>query len=1280
MNLLTIPNSFDGEWVIGLSPPPAAEITDWNRRLNLFSGRALTVQALSVEQNGTAGRFALHGQIVSPGVVAGLETVLNKDKKSLAMAAGFGVTASGEDVIVSLPQQSVQLTDIPVYGPTSLLNSLAPPPPAELADRSLGEPLGTLIAKNIAVPKVGILLLQPVVVEAMTNFDATDPCEQDPQNDAFNDSQLVDGARLIYYAWPTEWLSLPAVSATWRNGLAYAIFAREAQAGAGDLLPWEQIGLPVGLLAFDSEWNALFIDRYAVVRQGGKAKPRTPILKKKGNDFLYQARIQQLLGHMVDLDPAHNSASDLGKAFALLPPAGVLPRNALVFGQGPASRVFGTPFFPPSWSVTEIPVPTEQLDSAIQACAPLAPLDTSKPEQVAVLVPVPQIWYEPDLLTVLEVDPVFQQAVDQFSHVRAIWLKRRLDVRASFVALLNSLKGAPAPGAPPPFPDPDPDAVESEDPAATEIDPAIDAFTESESTYGTTQDQNSKTYRVDRIEKLKDFLHAIPGVKSSDPDIDALGVPGTAEVGLEKFITELQAKINAVNDAIDFGFLHAQTDIYRIRQFVLGTDATRLAISPVLSNIAQGQTALATKQDLTNLLAKIRGGAPPAAAPSGLGASGGGGAGGGQAVMAGPNPKNIFVAGSTPLNVGKTASPSSVLTKTASTPASTFKTGAGQLSRGAMLTATGVSASALFGASQATTVDVRQQRPLVGVDYELRTASVGERLKDPAATQAKQFTVASKYTVLSSLIAFAAGPPLSGINLGDMSVPGFVDTVQNVKVEAHKTFAEITPDVLTQVLAGTHDPVPLVGTTAQDEGAFFSAGVRAMENTVVILRLIEGRVQAWQNALDECQAAHQDILNLMDQASRRLKSIADELGKARHDVAFAKGLLSEETARVQGVNDRRDQIVTQQVKFVGYVRPRFAESTRNLQLRPLDPGLTESPIPACLARNLSAPPELRALVNLLREAPLKWFVQILSLLNLLDRIDVLQGVLTSAKLRANFKLFQAPEPDLQTSPGPLGPNILNLYAARRQTITNSRLATLNTDLTNLAGETWENSRQLAAQIVSIGDLIDLGHYHPNVPRVSSQEIENILKVSACLYSDIAAVLPIIRLNWAERLIQVNGPLDLHNLASLPNWAQISILERKEMQAIVDWLFSQVVATEPDAVAHINDIVRLCLLLASHAPVADIIAGSVIRPTPIQVDTRVDLATDLTRVTIGMHVLMYSGSQVVARGVVENLASGQATARVLTTTSSQLTLDVNSKVHFAAPDAFERNPFTAGQLR
>lgn len=1266
MKVLTTLNPLPGERVIGLSPPPAAEVLDWNRRLNLFTGRALTSAALTGEQNGVAGRMALHGQVVSPGIVQGLETALSQDKTTLMISPGFGVTASGEDVVVPRPQK-VKVTDISVYASAVLLDGGPPPTPGDLVARRLGDSLAALIAKNLQLPKVGMLLLQPIIAMATPDFDVADPCAQDPQNDAFNDAQWVDGCRLIYYAWPSEWLPLPAQTATWRNALSYSIFTRDVQTGADDLLPWEAIGLPVGLIAFDAEWNTLFIDRHAVVRQGGRAKRRTQLLPQSGDQFLWQARMQQFVGQIIDMDPSKTGASDLGHAFALFPPAGVVPRNALVFGDGLQSRVLSGPFFPAGWSVNSVPIPTEQLDFAIQASAPLAPLDASQPEQVTVLVPVPQIWYEPDLLQILQVDPAFQQVVDQFSHTRAIWLKRRQDVRADFSTLVGATTGVA-----PTFPDPDPDAVETEDVAATEIDAAIAAFKTPELTYGTTG------ATVDKLEALKANLKNIPGV-AREPDLATLGTPGPPDkpgVGLQKFIADLQAKINAANDNIDFGFLHAQTDIYRFRNNVLGSDAQTLVTSPVLATIAQGETALATKTDIATLVTKLKQGGTgaPLASPPPAGGAGGGGA------SAQLNSRNLFLSGVSGKVLNGGASISGQKFTLGGAIDSNVRLTVGQITR----VSTTEGAASLFVSSQATKDDVQQQRPIVGATSELRTTSLGERLHDPPSTQSKQFAVASKYTVLSNLVALTTDPINPGIKIDDISVPGFLDAN---KKEVTPTFGDIikskdtASDLLAEVLDGKHDPVPpaTLGGTVQDEGAFFNSGVRAMENTVAILRLIEGRVQAYQSALVQCQAALNEILDLTDQADRRLKSIGDELGKARHDVAFAKGLLAEETERVKGVNDRRDQIVSQQVKFLAFVRPRSAEALAGMQVRSLNPGLSGSPIPACLASNIAAPLELRAMVNLLREAPLNWFVQIPPLLNFLDRLDVLRQVVVNGKLRAGFKLFQAPEPDLQTGPGPLGPNILNLYSARRQTITNFRLATSNLDLNEFAGLTWDQTRERATGVLSIGDLIDHGHYYPNVPRVSAQEIENILKVSSCLYSDFGAVLPVIRLNWAERLIQLDSPVNLANLSSLPRWAEVPFLERKEMQAMVDWLFSRVVPTQSDAVAHINDLIRLCILLASHAPVADIIAGSVIRPTPIFVDGRVDLLVDPSRVSIGMHVLMYSGNQTVARGVVEDLSAGQATARILTTTSDDLSLPANSKVQFAAPDAFERNAFTAGQL-
>jgi hypothetical protein len=70
---------------------------------------------------------------------------------------------------------------------------------------------------------------------------------------------------------------------------------------------------------------------------------------------------------------------------------------------------------------------------------------------------------------------------------------------------------------------------------------------------------------------------------------------------------------------------------------------------------------------------------------------------------------------------------------------------------------------------------------------------------------------------------------------------------------------------------------------------------------------------------------------------------------------------------------------------------------------------------------------------------------------------------------------------------------------------------------------------------------------------------------------------------------------------------------------------------------------------------------------VKVGGRVDLAVDLTKVRVGMHVLMYTGSQVVARGVVEDLATGAATARVLHATTAAL--EQGARAQFGEPGAF-----------
>ncbi|MCE3258133.1 MAG: hypothetical protein K0Q64_2216, partial [Nitrobacter vulgaris] len=577
MSVTRIDRPFHGEHVIGISPRPSARVTDWNRRLNLFTGRALSDAALTAEQDGRNGRLALAGQTVSAGVITGLEAALEKEGTAdiLNMGPGFGICASGEDVFAASGAR-VPVRSLPVYTTAALLDGTPAPGAGALAARKLGPALQDLIATNIAVPKVGIIVLQPVQIDQLANFDAADPCLEDPTSTAFADEQLLDGAHLIYYAWPDEWLLLPTPGPQYRNRLAFSIFDREAGNAPDQVMPWEEIGLPVALLALDDAFNALFVDRYSVVRQGGRAKRRTAPTPDSGQEFLWQARIQQFAEQVVSVENGtpNLTAGGLAAEFRYLPPTGLLPVKALTFVTGnPTSgtRVSGAPFFSGSYDVMAVPVPLEQLDLIARRCGALADFDMSSPDEVTVAVPVPQIWYERDLLQVLDIDPVFQQTVDGFIHERSIWLKRRAGVRGSYSLLVKAVTGTPAT-----FPDPDPDAVEAESVSDTEIDDTIDAFKTPESVFGTVPTNNPPT--VASIDTLKAALSGMAGISREVPQLEGLG--------LAKFTDLLQAKSDTANDHIDLGFLRLQTDIYRMRQKMLSEEAaTRLAVSPALASI-----------------------------------------------------------------------------------------------------------------------------------------------------------------------------------------------------------------------------------------------------------------------------------------------------------------------------------------------------------------------------------------------------------------------------------------------------------------------------------------------------------------------------------------------------------------------------------------------------------------------------------------------------------------------------------------------------------------------
>jgi hypothetical protein len=206
-------------------------------------------------------------------------------------------------------------------------------------------------------------------------------------------------------------------------------------------------------------------------------------------------------------------------------------------------------------------------------------------------------------------------------------------------------------------------------------------------------------------------------------------------------------------------------------------------------------------------------------------------------------------------------------------------------------------------------------------------------------------------------------------------------------------------------------------------------------------------------------------------------------------------------------------------------------------------------------------------------------------------------------------------------------------------------------------------------VVSLGDLIDGEHGRGDVSRRAAQTFEEIGRIAACLHAGFSSVLPSIRLDWAETLSQFDEAPTLRRLGALARWGEIPYADRYRIQGLADWLFSRINAREPRAESLMNDVVRMCLLLASHAPVGRIIAGRLPRPITIRPGVRLPVtAFDVSKLRVGMEALVYRESSVVARAIVEDIGASEIATRVIHTAQPQLDLDTNVRVQFSPAKA------------
>ena len=722
-----------------------------------------------------------------------------------------------------------------------------------------------------------------------------------------------------------------------------------------------------------------------------------------------------------------------------------------------------------------------------------------------------------------------------------------------------------------------------------------------------------------------------------DPVVTALSEREQAQLplrGLEGFMAYLRARIDRADDITDFGFTHMQVDLHRIRQMMMTTsDAARLATSPALAAIAKSDSAVNVQTQIKEFIGRIK---QPVLAP-----------------LRAPDPvpvaRNVTPAAAVFTSMNFVSSVSSVQLVQQKSQITLLK-------------------------APSAPINIVYANPVVGLS-PVRTVAVADRLKQPPSTEARDFALANRQRtvleVLQLLQTFTAedGGTTPAL-LRDFKVRGLAQDPFLEGASGERALADfLGNDALktkllapppTTVLGNDGSPRPV----EPDEAVLFTQTVALSENTIAILRNLEGRLSAYRNALTRCEQALSALQGHIGAAGQRVREADDRLAEARHDVGVARALLEEEKARVLDVNARRARVLTEEVQYLAFVRPRETSNLLAAPRRVLDPGLLEAPVPACLREHDDVPDELDEMLKVLREAPASHFVGAPAILQKIDRPELLLRTLQSAQLRSSV-ITQRVMPTFNATAGKLGVHIGQMLVRQTQAIAVRAEAVQRLDIQRLATHSWQTVQREAQAVISLGDIIDGDHGKGEVSRRASELFERIAGVCACLHAEFSGVLPAVRLEWAEVMSQFDEAPNLRNLGGLPRWSNIGYVDRRQMQAYVDFLFDQVPPTVDAAVALINDVVRMALLLASHAPVGRIVAGRMPRPvTAVRVGSRIPLtALDNSRLRVGMQAMIYKGNTLMARATVEDVGQGEVSARLVHTSSVQIDLDTDVRVHF-----------------
>ncbi|MGA9582584.1 MAG: hypothetical protein WBR13_11525 [Allosphingosinicella sp.] len=743
------------------------------------------------------------------------------------------------------------------------------------------------------------------------------------------------------------------------------------------------------------------------------------------------------------------------------------------------------------------------------------------------------------------------------------------------------------------------------------------------------------------------------------------------EHGIAAFLSDVEARLKATNDAVDLGFVRARSDIYRVRQIMLGADAaSRLVTSPSLADLAsRDEGARATSKGIGEFLRDIN--QPPAKAAGATtgtgGASGSGSSGsGGSTTPVRPKiqlmhmaPVNVMLAATVarpvdvverrtatmatvaapqPAPMQMMAAPARMMAAPMPLMTMPLQIASFQAAAPKPRAATLPIAALALDSARYRGADVRRQIPFAGMVE--RTVTVAERLNPAPAEQAFKYALATKDAILVTLGRLAGGSGPAGIALSDLPVPGY--KAKDVKVTAAPTLGQLLED------RGRGDKDRLYtdveeAPAEKHESSYFTATVEAIDNSIALMRLVEARVTLFEELVQSLQDLRDDIQASARGAVAYLRSVDVEVEEARHDIGTAERLRAEEAEQVASTNARREAVLAGQVEALAWRRVREAGHRTPVATLEIASGLAAEPVAACRREHEEIPEEIEDYVELLRDAPVKWFPRIAAEVGRIQKLEAARAAIEKMRERAAIPLRAAAPRKVGVAPKFLR-GVQQALVAQRRVAEERRLAVAQLNLAALHSLSLLQAQVQIRETASLADLIGGRHRQPSLTKLASHEMEAIGEVAGCLHAAFAEVAPAVRLGWAEILSEFDRPAPLESLAGLPDWAEVPMELRRTLDGLVDWLFARIDRDVPEAWNAVNELVRITMLMASHAPVDRIVPARLVAPVQARIGARLQLAVESTLIRKGMTALIRDrDNRLVSRAVIEDLVDGHASA-------------------------------------